>query len=172
MLVVVSSIRSMTSPGRSPFRNTYVTVEGVAVEIPRSEQLHLVAGIPSPWVAIHKWGVESEHNNAKAQEDCHQSLADQRLRRKAQALDAVCEEVNFLAEDHNGEVKGGEIVVQEELARHEVEWEIVEEPAQNASANLVVKALERSVLVVTTASLPPNNGESLKNEIDSNGQSS
>jgi hypothetical protein len=30
----------------------------------------------------------------------------------------------------HGEVEGGEVVVEEELTRHEVEWKVVEEPSK------------------------------------------
>ena len=163
-------VDSVTSPGRLPFRNTYVGVEGVAVEIPGSEELHLVACVPSPRVSIYEWGVDGENQDTETEECCHQSLSDHGPGSKSQALDTVSDEVKLLAENHNGEVQGREIVVQEELASHEVEWEVVEEPSQDAGTNLIVKALEGNVVVVTTAALPANNGDSLENEVDTNGQ--
>jgi hypothetical protein len=145
---------SISAAGRLPFRNTYVGVKGVAVEVPAAQQLGALAGGLGPGVSVNKGGVEGENSNTETKEGSHHSLSNNRLRCEAQALETVEDKVELLAEDHNGEVEGGEIVVQEELTGHKVEWEVMEEPSEYSGANLVVETLERNVLVVTTASLP------------------
>jgi hypothetical protein len=120
---------SISSAGRLPFRNTYVGVKGVAVEIPSAQEFGTLAGGLGPGVSVNQGGVEGEDSNAETKEGGHHSLSDDRLRGETEALDSVEDKVKLLAEDHNGEVEGGEIVVQEELTGHEVEWEVVEEPS-------------------------------------------
>lgn len=55
-------------------------------------------------------------------------------------------------------------MVQEELALHEEEGEVVEGPAKNGHANLIVEALERSLGVVTATTLPAQDGNGLEDD--------
>ena len=61
-------------------------------------------------------------------------------------------------------------MVQEQLALHQVEWEVVECPSQHRSANFVVKALEDRVVVVFESSLPSQNSKALENSKDRDSQ--
>jgi len=57
-------------------------------------------------------------------------------------------------------------VVEEELAGHEEEGEVVECPAENEGADFIVESLERNVLVVSTTSLPSKNSEAFERNIE------
>jgi len=55
-------------------------------------------------------------------------------------------------------------VVQEQLALHEEEWEVVEGPTKDVSADLVVKSLEGWVVVVVAVALPSEDSQALRKE--------
>lgn len=58
-------------------------------------------------------------------------------------------------------------MVQEQLTCHEVEGEVVESPAEDAHANLIVKALESDIVIVSVAALPSENSEALDGDVES-----
>lgn len=58
--------------------------------------------------------------------------------------------------------------MEEKLAGHEVEWEVVKSPAEKSLANLVIKALEVDIVVVLEAALPSKNGNTLEEDPDDN----
>lgn len=59
--------------------------------------------------------------------------------------------------------------MEEELTLHEEEGEVVQGPAENGAANLVVEALDGGVGVVVAAALPAENGDSLEEDPDGDG---
>lgn len=144
-------------------------VEGVAIKVPGAQELHLPASILRPGVAVDKRGVESECEDARRQEQAHQKLANHWLRWQTQGLDTACDEIEFLAENKNSKVKSREVMVEEQLPSHEIEWEVMKEPSKHTGSNLIIEPLEVDVVVVTAVSLPPNNRDSLEDEINTNG---
>lgn len=62
-------------------------------------------------------------------------------------------------------------MVQEQLTIHEVEWEVVESPAQNRGADLVVESLERGVGVIVAAALPAESRNALEENVDNDSES-
>ena len=71
-----------------------------------------------------------------------------------------------LTESQDGEEESREVVVQEELALHQEEWEVVEGPSENKSADLVVETLEWHVVEVLVAALPSQESDTLKDGKD------
>ena len=59
--------------------------------------------------------------------------------------------------------------MQEKLASHEEEWEIMACPSKNRGPNLIVEALEGRVDVVLVASLPPKDGNAFEKNIRHDG---
>lgn len=45
-------------------------------------------------------------------------------------------------------------MMQEELTGHQVEWEVVEGPAEDRHANFIIEAFEVDIIIVAVASLP------------------
>lgn len=88
---------------------------------------------------------------------------------KAKGGNSVGAEIINLAESHYSEVKGWKVVMQEELPSHEVKWEVVESPAKNGGANLVVESFEVDLRVVITASLPAQYCDTLERNINKDG---
>ena len=143
-------------------------MKGVAVPVPTAEEFHLTACILRPRVSIDQRREESEDNDAQSEETGNQRLSDRGSGSKTEALDAAGDKVKLLAEHQDGEIEGGEVVVQEELTGHQEEWEVVEEPSQNAGTHFIVEALEGGMAVVTTAALPAKNRDTLENQVDAN----
>lgn len=71
-----------------------------------------------------------------------------------------------LTERQDGEEESWEVVVQEELALHQEEWEIVKCPSENESADLVVETLEWHVVEVLVAALPSQENDALEDGED------
>ena len=132
-------------------------MEGVAVEVPRAHEFHFSAGFLRPGVSVRDRGVNSECEDAECKEHTHQEFSDHWLGWKSQALNAVCEEVEFLAERKDGKVERREVMVEEQLSSHQEEWEVMEEPSKHIGTNFIIKALEGNVAVIPTMPLPSNN---------------
>lgn len=62
-------------------------------------------------------------------------------------------------------------MVEEQLAPHEEEGEIVERPAENGAANLVIEALEEHVLVIAATALPAEDGDTFEEDVDNDSES-
>lgn len=56
--------------------------------------------------------------------------------------------------------------MQEELTCHEVEWEVVESPSQDGHTDLVIESFKRDVVVVTEATLPAEDSETLDSSVE------
>lgn len=148
---------------------TDVVIESVAVPVPSVKQLDTVAVILGPCTSICDWGVEAKDDDAQSKEDDGTSLANCRAVLETNDGNAVGEEIVDLAESDDAKVKGGEVVMQKELSLHEEERKVVECPAENGSANLIVETLKGNVLVVVAASLPAKNSKTLEGNVESNG---
>lgn len=61
-------------------------------------------------------------------------------------------------------------MVQEELALHQVEWEVMECPSKNHSTDLVIETLEDRVVIILEASLPSQNCKALEDSEDCDGK--
>lgn len=146
-------------------------MEGVAIPIPFVEQLCRLALILGPGIAICKRSVHGENGDGRGQEDDSSSLSNDRALSKAKTGEAVRYEIVDLAKTHDGKVQSREVVMQEELTLHQVEREVVEEPAKQRHSNLVVEALERDIAVVLEATLPTNHSEALDSEVCNNRES-
>jgi hypothetical protein len=149
----------------------YSVVEVVAVPVPSIEELDLLALVLGPLVTIAERRVQAENNNASREEHNDTSTADDRVLLDAEASDTGGGEVPNLAERDDGEEESREVVVQEQLALHEEEGEVVECPTKHGNANLVVEALENGVTVVVAAALPSQDRESLEYKVQSDGSS-
>jgi hypothetical protein len=149
----------------------YSVVEVVAVPVPSIEELDLLAFVLGPLVTITERRVQTEHNNASREEHNDTSTADDRVLLDAEASDTGGGEVPNLAERDDGEEESREVVVQEQLALHEEEGEVVECPTKHGNANLVIEALENGVTVVVAAALPSQDRESLEYKVQSDSSS-
>src|SRR3569833_2163184 len=175
-LLSLPSLGKFLSPRRHlPFgyrfrRNaTYVVQEGVAVPIPRLKELAPVAFRLRPLVTVGERREDDELGGRGDEERDGGRLSDHLVLPEAEEGVPQRREVEELDEGHDGEVQGGEVVVEEQLALHEVEGEEVESPAQHRGADLVVEPLEERVGVVLAAALPPQHGEALEDDVDGDG---
>ena len=148
----------------------YLSKESVAIPIPGIEELDLFASGLGPRVAVCERRVKSESDNAERQEDDRTKFADKRTFAETNARNTSRNVVVDLAERDDSKVESWEVVMQEKLALHQVEWEIVKCPSKDGSANLVVETLEDCIVVVPKSSLPPENSKTLENRKQSNSQ--
>lgn len=146
--------------------SAYGVVEVVAVPVPSVEELHLLALILGPLVTVAERRIQAEDDDAGSEEDNETGPADDGVLLDAEAGHACGGKVPDLTESDDCEEKSWEVVVQEELTLHEEEGEVVESPAQDRHANLVVETLEDSVAVVVAATLPPQDRESLEDGVE------
>lgn len=133
---------------------TYRIQEVVAVPVPCGEQFGSVALPFGPGIAVREWGVNSEHCNRDGKKSYSSRPTNGRVLLQAEFTESVAYEVKHLAQGHNGEIECWKVMVQKELAGHQIEWEVVEGPAENAHADFIIEALEGDVLVVAEATLP------------------
>ena len=140
----------------------YLGVEIVAVPIPSLEELHLVTGRLGPGIAIRKRSVETERDNAESQKANGSDTTDEGTFTDANARNTSSDIIVYLAESNNGKVESREVVVQEKLTLHEVEWEVVECPPKHRGPNLVVKSLENRVVIVLESPLPSQDSKTLE----------
>lgn len=154
MSITISSLEWVVS--------TYAVMECVAVPIPCIEQLHAATVILGPRVAIDQRSVQSESSDTETQEDNRSSLSDERPLTETNAPYACCSKIVHLTQSHDRKVQSREIVMQEKLSLHEEEREVVERPAQDSDAKLVVETLELYILVIVVVPLPSENGKSLE----------
>lgn len=152
------------------WETTYVVVERVAVKVPRIEQLDPLALALGPHVAICEGSIEHEHSSRDDEEANRRGLVDDRILADDGNRDTSRQEVEELAQRDNGKNQGWEVVMQEELALHQIEGEVVESPTQHRRSDLKIESFESCVGVVVAASLPPQDGDALEKGIDGNGQ--
>ena len=57
-------------------------------------------------------------------------------------------------------------MVQEQLACHEVEWEVMKSPSQDGHTDFVVEALEGDIVVVTETTLPSEDSEPFNRNVE------
>jgi hypothetical protein len=93
-------------------------------------------------------------------------LTNSRILLDAEDAEAVADEVENLAKRKDSEVESREVVMQEKLAGHQVEGEVVECPSKDAHTDFVVETLEGNVAVVTVATLPSKNGNALDDDVE------
>lgn len=129
-------------------------MECVAIKVPLLKELDLFTFLLCPHVTVGKWCEQGEDNNSEDEIEANKGTADLWPVAKAKGGNSVGAKVVNLAESHYGEVKGREVVMQEELTSHQEKGKVVKSPAENSRADLVVESLEVYVRVVTTASLP------------------
>ncbi len=156
MMVLLASLYR-----QSPFRNrnTYILQEVIAIPIPRLKQLDLLARGLAPRVRIRQWRVQCKSRNGEAKEHNGASGANPLPVLKANTWDAGSEKVVELAQSQDGEVQGWEVVVQEQLALHQEEGEVVECPPEDESSDLVAEAAEDGAFVIVVATLPSEEGD-------------
>lgn len=56
--------------------------------------------------------------------------------------------------------------MQEELTRHQIEWEVMECPSENGLAQFIIEALEIDVFVIAAAALPTDDGDALEENVE------
>lgn len=147
---------------------TYAVMEGVTVPIPSLEQLSLGTICLGPGISVSNGRVHVEDADGECQEDGCTSSANDGTLTQTKSGNACSDEVVGLREGDDGEVKGGEVVVQEELSLHEEERKPVESPAKDAGADLVVESLEGHVVVVLVSTLPSQNSQCLESQVHNN----
>jgi hypothetical protein len=148
----------------------YLGKESVTIPVPCFEQFGLLASRLSPWVAISQGGVNSKCHNGKCQKYNSPKTAKDRVLTETDARHTSCDIVVYLTQCHDREVKCWEIVMQEELALHQVEWEVMESPCQDHSTNFVVEALENWIVVILVSTLPAENCHTFEDSKDSDCQ--
>lgn len=159
-------LTSRTSAWKLLGRNlgfVYLSKESVAIPIPGIEKLDLFASRLGPRVAIRKRRIHSESDNAERQEDNCTKLANEWAFAETNARNTSRNVVVSLAKCDYSKVESWEVMVQEELALHQVEWEIVKGPSQDRSTDFVVETLEDCIIVVLEPSLPAENSNALEN---------
>ena len=132
----------------------YLGKESVAIPVPSFKQLDLIAGRLGPWVAVGQGSVNSKSHNAERQEYYSTETAKDWVFTETNARYTSSDIVINLAQSHDREIESWEVVVQEELALHQVEREVMECPSQDHGTDFVIEALEDDVVVVLEASLP------------------
>ncbi|KAI9163621.1 LOW QUALITY PROTEIN: hypothetical protein HJFPF1_05242 [Paramyrothecium foliicola] len=153
-------------------RRTYAVVESVAVKVPGLEELHTLAFGLGPGAAVGKRSEQSKSSCRETEEgDSSDAVDCAALAAGHSAGDPGCEIVEELGERNDTKVQSGEVVMKEELALHQEEGKVVQSPAENRAANLIVEALHSSVGIIVAAALPADDGQSLKEDPDGNGGS-
>jgi len=147
-------------------KTTHAIEESIAVPIPSAEQLDTVAFRLRPSIAVRQRGKKPEDDNGQGEKYRGASSVDEGALSQTDTGNSGSDEVKDLAESDDGKVQGGEVVMKEELTLHEIEWEVVECPAQHRGADLVIEAFESLVGIVAAAALPPKDSEPLKQNID------
>ena len=107
----------------------YLGEESVTIPIPAIEKLDLFASGLRPCITIGKRGVESKSDNAKRQEDDRSEFANEWAFSESNPRDTGRDIVVNLAKCDDSKVQSWEVVVQEKLALHQVEWEVMERPS-------------------------------------------
>lgn len=93
---------------------TYISMEGVAVKVPCLKELHTLASILSPRIAVRQWCVEREGNDASSQEGHDASSSNRRGIFDAEGTsNSIRCKVVDLAHRDDGKIKGGKVVVKE-----------------------------------------------------------
>ena len=92
-------------------------------EVPCLHPLRLVALRLRPREAVRDRAEVRVVPNGEDEEYSRNLQANARAKR-------CCKKVKDTAREKDGVVKSGEVVMQEQLAVHEEEWEVVQEPAQ------------------------------------------
>ena len=137
---------------------TYISRECIAIKIPSVKEFHTLTSLLSPWIAVCQRSIESESKDADSQESHDASPSNRRgIPNSESASKSVGREIVYLAQCNNGEIKSWEVVVEEKLTLHEIERKVMKGPAQDRSANFIVKALEVDAVVVIESSLPAKN---------------
>lgn len=149
---------------------TYIAVEGVAVKVPGGEELDASAHVLGPGVSVGQGGVHGECGDAEGSKEGNECSADLRPTFQAKCGNAVERKVDNLAEGHDGKIECGQVVMQEQLASHQKEGKVVERPAQDRGAQLIVESLEDDIAVVVEAPLPAQNGKRLERSVDQDRQ--
>ena len=154
---------------RDNIGSTYAIIEGVAVKVPGVEELHSLALALGPRATISDGREEAEDRSRENKESDSCNAVNGRVLTNTDTRNTSSNKVEELAESDNRKVECGEVMMKEELALHEIEREVVEGPAENRGTNLVIKSLESSVGVVIATSLPAEDGNTLEQGPDSNG---
>lgn len=149
-------------------RRTYRVKEIVAVPIPSAKQLCRVALILSPCIAIGERRIDGENRNSNGKEADSCSLADSWVLPQTQSAEPVARKIIHLTERENGEIESGQVVMQEQLTRHQEEGEVMEGPSENAHTHFVIEALEGDIIVITEAALPSNDGKTFDRDVKYN----
>ena len=144
-------------------------MEIVAVKVPGVQHLDPLAGRLRPRVAVRQRGVQCKCADAEDQEDDGPNPAHAGPIPQAEHGRATGDEVVGLAKTQDGKVQSREVVVQEQLALHQEEGEVVACPAEHRGPDLVVEPLEDRAAIVLISPLPTEDGETLEQSVDGHG---
>lgn len=152
--------------------STHISMEGIAIEIPSLKELDTLASLLRPRIPVGQGSIKRECNDTGSQE-CHDtSPSNSRSVPNAKwTSNPVGREVIDLAHRNDGKVQSRKVMMEEQLALHQVEWEVMEGPAQNRSTDLVVEAFEVDIVVVVEPPLPAENRETFEDRVYTNGSS-
>ena len=155
---------------------TYAVKKSITIPIPRIQQFHPLTLFLRPHIPIRDRRIEAENHNTRRQKHRSRDHPQCRLvlnprHKSSEVGNSIRDEVVHLAQSHDREEQGGEIMVEEELALHEEEREIMERPAKDRGADLVVETLEDVAgAVVITVPLPPQHRERLEGDVQPYGR--
>lgn len=91
---------------------TYRCQEVVAIPVPSAEQLHAVALVPGPSIAVSERRVDGEDGDRRSQESNGSRLADGGIVFQAKYAESVADEVVGLTQRHDSEVQCWKIMMQ------------------------------------------------------------
>lgn len=149
--------------------DTYTVEEGIAVPVPCVVQLDSAALALGPSIAVSQGREKRECDGRDGQDGNSTRLVDNWVAPNTRQGESCGDKVIKLAESYDGKVQCREVVVQEELALHEVEGEIVKSPSKNRCTHFVVETLESGVIVVSKVALPAEDGNTLDENVGDDG---
>lgn len=147
---------------------THRIVKSITIPIPSLKQLDPRTVLLSPIITVRKRSIKCKHRNTQRQEHRSSAHTRPRLVSKSESPNLHPREIEIedLAKGDDGKVQSWEVMVQKQLALHEVKGEVVESPPQHSHADFVVETAESEVLVIATATLPSQNGETLECDVE------
>ena len=90
---------------------TYISMESVAVEIPRVEQFDRFALILCPLITVRQGSIQSKNSNGKSHKKNSHGAAYLRMSLQSKGGDSVGGKIEDLAHGHDGKVQGRKVVM-------------------------------------------------------------
>lgn len=110
----------------------YISVECVTIKVPTIKELHALTSTLCPWISVGQGSIKRKSNDTSSQESHNSSPSNGRsIPDSERTSHSIRCKIVDLAHRDNGKVQGWEVMMEEELTLHEIEWEVVEGPAQH-----------------------------------------